>query len=134
MDCKRPTCCCFMASTIGVIVLLIAIATTIHVLDGNEPTPSGGTGSINEMHKSIVEQISLLNLANKSGGDDGISWTWPAGAILILSVLGIGYYVYHRKIKLPRRRQNRELARDQQVQDERQRQFIMNLMNSPSPN
>ena len=134
MDCKRPTCCCFMACTIGFIVFLIVIATTIHVLGGDEPTPSGGPGSINEMHKSIVEQISLLNLANKSGGDDGISWTWPAGAFLILSVLGIGYYVYHRKIKLPRRRQNREMARDQQVQDERQRQFIMNLMNNPSPN
>ena len=131
MDCKKPSCCCLGVSVSGLAVILIAIATSVHFLSSDEPNPSGGPGSIYDVHKSIVEQISLLNLANQSGG--GISWTWAGGAIAVLSALAFGYYMYHRKIKLPRRRRARDMARDLQNQDDRQREFIMNLMNRPSP-
>ena len=130
MECKKPSCCCLMAISI-VGILMIGTLAMVTFFNSDEPVITGGPDDIIDAHKSIFEQISLLSLSNQSGAD---SWKWVGLLVATMTILAAGYYVYHRKIKLPKRRAAREDARNRQIQDARQQEFILSLMNQPSPN
>ena len=55
---------------------------------------AGAPNDIIGAHKSIFEQISLLSLANQSGADP---WKWLGAFMAAVTVIVMGYYVYHRK-------------------------------------
>ena len=133
-ECKmeyKPSCCCLLASFIVGVLAIGLLVVVVTFVGSDDPDITGGPGDIIDTHRSIFEQISLLSLANQSGAG---SWTWLGMLLLVVIILAAAYYTYHRKIKLPRRRVARENARSQQDRDARQQEFIMSLMNQPSPN
>ena len=99
--------------------------------------PPGASGPI-DIHKSLVDQMSLLSISQEGSEGEGLATsTWLLliifGATLL--IFGTGY-VYHLKIRLPKRRVAREMDRIQRERNDRNTAFLERLMqneNNPPP-
>ena len=119
-------CCCISAALIfGLIVVGGGICT--YMFSGSSTIVKGDDDFTDE-HRSFIERLSLLSLSNTDSGSSS-PWTWGLGLfVFAIVIIGSGY-VYHRKVQLPRHRQSRA-NREQQ---NRQQEFILELMNRPVP-
>ena len=114
------------------ITIAIAIPTASHLLSEDPTIPTGEAvpGSILDLHKSLIDRLSLLSFSESSGGgEDSASSTW----ILIILLIGVAVvstlrYLYHRKIKLPRKRAQRESEREERARNERNQAFLESPM------
>ena len=121
MEIKSKSCCCgFVAFIIGIIIVGVGF-----YLFNRSSTVVAGDNDFTDEHKSFIERMSLLSLSNS---DSGTSWSWGLALIIIVAALGC-CYLFYKKIHLPRHRRNR----DERVLQQRQQDFIMDLMNRPVP-
>ena len=127
--CKRTPCCCCIAATV-VVVIIFAISAPLaaQLLSGETPIPPGETGPI-DLHKSMVDKMSLLSFSQETSGSEGSTPTW----ILVIIFCGASMvfalaYLYHLKVRLPRRRSTREEQRIERERNDRNMAFLERLM------
>ena len=114
--CKRtPSCCCVIATLVIFATLAIGVPVATQLMSDDTIIPPGASGPI-DIHKSLVDQMSLLSISQEgSEGSEGFATsTWVLLIILcaFFLIFGIGY-IYHLKIRLPKRRSAREEDRIQ---------------------
>ena len=99
------------------------------LLSGETPIPPGATGPI-DLHKSLVDKMSLLSISQETEGSEGSTTpTWILVIILCgLSVIFAIAYLYHQKVRLPRRRSAREEERIERERNARNMAFLERLM------
>ena len=127
--CKRPPCCCCIAATV-VVVIIFAISAPLaaQLLSGETPIPPGETGPI-DLHKSMVDKMSLLSFSQETSGSEGSTPTWILVIIFCgASMVIILAYLYHQKVRLPRRRSTREEQRIERERNDRNMAFLERLM------
>ena len=137
--CKRtPSCCCVIATLVIVATLAIGVPLATQLMSDDTIIPPGASGPI-DIHKSLVDQLSLLSISQEgSEGSEGFATsTWVLLIILcaFFLIFGIGY-IYHLKIRLPKRRSAREEDRIQRERNDRNMAFLERLMqneNNPHP-
>ena len=137
--CKRtPSCCCVVATLVIVATLAIGAPLATQLMSEDTTIPPGATGPI-DIHKSLVDQMSLLSISQEgSEGSEGFATsTWVLIIILCAFslIFAIGY-LYHQKIRLPKRRSAREEDRVQRERNARNMAFLERLMqneNNPHP-
>ena len=128
--CKRTPCCCCIAATV-VVVAIFAISAPLaaQLLSGETPIPPGETGPI-DLHKSLVDKMSLLSFSQETSGSEGS--TTPAWILVIIlcgaSMVFALAYLYHQKVRLPRRRSTREEERVERERNARNMAFLERLM------
>ena len=121
METKPACCCCGLAF----IVALIVTGVGFYLFTPSSTVVTGDHDFMDE-HKSFIERLSLLSLSN---ADSGTSWsTWGVAALLTVAAISSCYWFY-RKVHLPRHRR----SRNDREQQQRQQEFIMDLMNRPVP-
>ena len=127
---KSPVCFCAICAIL-VIVLIAAfcIPLATQFMDSDPTIPPGASGPI-DIHKSLIDRMSLLNISQEGSEGEGIaSSTWILllvfGFTIIFSCTG---YAYHLKCRLPKRRIARETERVQRERNERNTAFIERLM------
>ena len=90
-----------------------------------------------DLHKSIIDKMSLLSFSQETSGAEGSVPTWLLTAIICgAATVGILAYIYHKKIRLPRRRSRREEQRLERARNERNQAFLEKMMregSNPSP-
>ena len=127
--CKRTPCCCCIAATV-VVVAIFAISAPLaaQLLSGETPIPPGETGPI-DLHKSMVDKMSLLSFSQETSGSEGSTPTWILVIIFCgASMVIILAYLYHQKVRLPRRRSTREEQRIERERNDRNMAFLERLM------
>ena len=137
--CKRtPSCCCVVATLVIVATLAIGAPLATQLMSEDTTIPPGATGPI-DIHKSLVDQMSLLSISQEgSEGSEGLATsTWVLLIILCAFslIFAIGY-LYHQKIRLPKRRSAREEDRAERERNARNMAFLERLMqneNNPHP-
>ena len=137
--CKRtPSCCCVLATLVIVATLAIGVPLATQLMSEDTTIPPGATGPI-DIHKSLVDQMSLLSISQEgSEGSEGFATpTWVLIIILCAFslIFAIGY-LYHQKIRLPKRRSAREEDRAERERNARNMAFLERLMqneNNPHP-
>ena len=137
--CKRtPSCCCVIATLVIFATLAIGVPVATQLMSDDTIIPPGASGPI-DIHKSLVDQMSLLSISQEgSEGSEGFATsTWVLLIILcaFFLIFGIGY-IYHLKIRLPKRRSAREEDRIQRERNDRNMAFLERLMqneNNPPP-
>ena len=137
--CKRtPSCCCVVATLVIVATLAIGVPLATQLMSDDTTIPPGASGPI-DIHKSLVDQMSLLSISQEgSEGSEGFATsTWVLLIILCAFslIFAIGY-LYHLKIRLPKRRSAREEDRIQRERNDRNMAFLERLMqneNNPHP-
>ena len=137
--CKRtPSCCCFITILVILATMAIGIPLATQMMNNDPIIPPGASGPI-DIHKSLVDKMSLLNISQEgTEGSEGLATsTWLLLIILGASLLIFGAgYVHHVKIRLPKRREARELDRIQRERNDRNTAFLERLMlnqNNPPP-
>ena len=136
--CKRtPSCCCIAATVVVIAIFAISAPLAAQLLSGETPIPPGATGPI-DLHKSLVDKMSLLSISQETEGSEGFTTsTWVLLIILCaLSLIFAIGYLYHQKIRLPKRRSAREEDRIQRERNDRNMAFLERLMqneNNPHP-
>ena len=128
--CKRTPCCCCIAATVAVVAIFaISAPLAAQLLSGETPIPPGETGPI-DLHKSLVDKMSLLSFSQETSGSEGSTTpTW----ILVIILCGASMvfalaYLYHQKVRLPRRRSTREEERIERERNARNMAFLERLM------
>ena len=127
--CKRTPCCCYIAAMVAVfIIFAISAPLAAQLLSGETPIPPGETGPI-DLHKSMVDKMSLLSFSQETSGSEGSTPTW----ILVIIFCGASMvftlaYLYHQKVRLPRRRSTREEQRIERERNDRNMAFLERLM------
>ena len=137
--CKRtPSCCCVVATLVIVATLAIGAPLATQLMSEDTTIPPGATGPI-DIHKSLVDQMSLLSISQEgSEGSEGLATsTWVLLIILCAFslIFAIGY-LYHQKIRLPKRRSAREEDWVERERNARNMAFLERLMqkeNNPHP-
>ena len=90
-----------------------------------------------DLHKSMIDKMSLLSFSQETSGADGSTPTWLLTAIICgAATVGILAYFYHKKIRLPRKRSRREEQRLERARNDRNQAFLERLMregSNPSP-
>ena len=137
--CKRtPSCCCVIATLVIFATLAIGVSVATQLMSEDTTIPPGATGPI-DIHKSLVDQMSLLSISQEgSEGSEGLATsTWVLLIILCAFslIFAIGY-LYHKKIRLPKRRSAREEDRAERERNARNMAFLERLMqneNNPHP-
>ena len=129
--CKRtPSCCCVVATLVIVATLAIGAPLATQLMSEDTTIPPGATGPI-DIHKSLVDQMSLLSISQEgSEGSEGFTTsTWVLLIILCAFslIFAIGY-LYHQKVRLPRRRSAREEDRVERERNARNMAFLERLM------
>ena len=128
--CKRtPTCCCAISALVILVISAFSIPLATQMMGSDPVIPSGASGPI-DIHKSLIDRMSLLNISQEGSEGEGIaSSTWILllvfGFTIIFSCTG---YAYHLKCRLPRRRIAREAERVQRERNERNAAFIEKMM------
>ena len=128
--CKRsPTCFCAICALVIVLISAFCIPLATQMMGSDPVIPSGASGPI-DIHKSLIDRMSLLNISQEGSEGEGIaSSTWILllvfGFTIIFSCTG---YAYHLKCRLPRRRIAREAERVQRERNERNAAFIEKMM------
>ena len=137
--CKRtPSCCCVIATLVIFATLAIGIPLATQLMTNDTIIPPGASGPI-DIHKSLVDQMSLLSISQEgSEGSEGFATsTWVLLIIFGASFLIFGTgYIYHLKIRLLKRRVGREMDRIQRERNDRNTAFLERLMqneNNPPP-
>ena len=102
-----------------VIIFAISAPLAAQLLSGETPIPPGETGPI-DLHKSMVDKMSLLSFSQETSGSEGSTPTWLLATILT--------YLYHKKVRLPRRRSIREEQRIERERNDRNMAFLERLM------
>ena len=128
--CKRtPSCCCVVATLVIVATLAIGVPLATQLMSEDTTIPPGATGPI-DIHKSLVDQMSLLSISQESEGSEGFTTsTWVLLIILCaLSLIFAIGYLYHQKVRLPRRRSAREEDRVERERNARNMAFLERLM------
>ena len=84
--CKRtPSCCCIAATVVVIAILAISAPLAAQLLSGETPIPPGATGPI-DLHKSLVDKMSLLSISQETEGSEGSTTpTW----ILVIILCGL---------------------------------------------
>ena len=127
--CKRTPCCCCIAATVAVVIIFaISAPLAAQLLSGETPIPPGETGPI-DLHKSLVDKMSLLSISQETSGSEGPTPSW----ILVIIFCGASMvfalaYLYHQKVRLPRRRATREEQRIERERSDRNMAFLERLM------
>ena len=128
--CKRsPTCFCAICALVIVLISAFCIPLATQMMGSDPVIPSGASGPI-DIHKSLIDRMSLLNISQEGSEGEGIaSSTWILllvfGFTIIFSCTG---YAYHLKCRLPRCRIAREAERVQRERNERNAAFIEKMM------
>ena len=128
--CKRtPSCCCVVATLVVVATLAISAPLAAQLLSEDTPIPPGATGPI-DLHKSLVDKMSLLSISQETEGSEGFTTsTWVLLIILCgLSLIFAIGYLYHQKVRLPRRRSAREEDRVERERNAHNMAFLERLM------
>ena len=127
--CKQPPCCCCIATTVVVtIIFAICAPLAAQLLSGETPIPPGETGPM-DLHKSMIDKMSLLSFSQETSGSEGSTPTWLLTAIFCgATTVGILAYLYHKKIRHPRRRSRREEQRIERERNDRNQAFLERLM------
>ena len=133
-SCKRPPCCCCIATTVVVIIIFaISAPLAAQLLSGEAPIPPGETGSVMDLHKSMIDKMSLLSFSQETSGSEGSTPTWLLATIFCgATMVSILAYLYHKKIRLPRRRSRREEQRIERERNDRNQAFLERLMREGS--
>ena len=84
--CKRtPSCCCIAATLVVIAILAIAAPLAAQLLSDETPIPPGATGPI-DLHKSLVDKMSLLSISQETEGSEGFTTsTW----VLLIILCGL---------------------------------------------
>ena len=136
--CKRtPSCCCLITIMVILATMAIGIPLATQMMNNDPIIPPGASGPI-DIHKSLIDQMSLLSISQEGSEGEGLATsTWLLlivfGATIIIFSTG---YAYHVKFRLPKRRIARETERVQRERNERNTAFIERLMENqgnPSP-
>ena len=136
--CKRtPTCCCAISALVILVISAFSIPLATQMMGSDPVIPPGASGPI-DIHKSLIDQMSLLSISQEGSEGEGMATsTWLLllvfGATIIILSTG---YAYHVKCRLPKRRIARETERVQRERNERNTAFIERLMENqgnPSP-
>ena len=136
--CKRtPSCCCVITTLVIFATMAIGIPLATQMMNNDPIIPPGASGPI-DIHKSLIDQMSLLSISQEGSEGEGMATsTWLLllvfGATIIILSTG---YAYHVKCRLPKRRIARETERVQRERNERNTAFIERLMENqgnPSP-
>ena len=77
----------------------------------------------------MVDKMSLLSFSQETSGSEGSTPTW----ILVIIFCGASMvftlaYLYHQKVRLPRRRSTREEQRIERERNDRNTAFLERLM------
>ena len=136
--CKRtPSCCCLITIMVILATMAIGIPLATQMMDNDPIIPPGASGPI-DIHKSLIDQMSLLSISQEGSEGEGMA----TSTLLLLIVFGATIiifstgYAYHVKFRLPKRRIARETERVQRERNERNTAFIERLMENqgnPSP-
>ena len=135
---RTPSCCCFITILVILATMAISIPLATQMMNNDPTIPPGASGPI-DIHKSLVDQMSLLSISQEgSEGSEGLATsTWLLLIIFGASLLIFGTgYVHHVKIRLPKRRAAREMDRIQRERNDRNTAFLERLMqneNNPPP-
>ena len=137
--CKRtPSCCCVIATLVIFATLAIGVPVATQLMSDDTIIPPGASGPI-DIHKSLVDQMSLLSISQEgSEGSEGFATSTCVLLIILCAfslIFAIGY-LYHQKIRLPKRRSAREEDRVQRERNARNMAFLERLMqneNNPHP-
>ena len=136
--CKRtPSCCCVVATLVIVATLAIGVPLATQLMSDDTIIPPGASGPI-DIHKSLVDQMSLLSISQEGSEGEGLATsTWFLLIVFGATLLIFGTrYVYHIKFRLPKRRVARETDRIQRERNDRNTAFLERLMqnqDNPSP-
>ena len=136
--CKRtPTCCCAISALVILVISAFSIPLATQMMGSDPVIPPGASGPI-DIHKSLIDQMSLLSISQEGSEGEGMATsTWLLlivfGATIIIFSTG---YAYHVKFRLPKRRIARETDRVQRERNDRNTAFLERLMqnqDNPSP-
>ena len=136
--CKRtPSCCCVITSLVIFATMAIGIPLATQMMNNDPIIPPGASGPI-DIHKSLVDQMSLLSISQEGTEGEGLATsTWFLLIVFGATILIFGTgYAYHIKFRLPKRRIARESDRVQRERDDRNTAFLERLMqnqDNPSP-
>ena len=136
--CKRtPSCCCAISALVILVISAIGIPLATQMMDSDPIIPQGASGPI-DIHKSLVDQMSLLSISQEGTEGEGLATsTWFLLIVFGATILIFGTgYAYHIKFRLPKRRIARESDRVQRERDDRNTALLERLMqnqDNPSP-
>ena len=137
-SCKRPSCCCIVMTVVAVIIIAISAPIASQLLSGDTTITPGDNapGSIMDLHKSMIDCMSLLSFSSTSGAEESVPTWLLIATICGAATISIFGYMYHKKIRLPRRRTRREEQRLESARNERNQAFLEKMMrdgSNPSP-
>ena len=136
--CKRtPSCCCVITTLVIFATMAIGIPLVTQMMNNDPIIPPGASGPI-DIHKSLVDQMSLLSISQEGSEGEGLATsTWFLLIVFGATILIFGTgYAYHIKFRLPKRRIARETDRVQRERNDRNTAFLERLMqnqDNPSP-